>query len=147
MSEGGSLPTTLQQVTLQTVAYNASTCMSEITDWHVQLCAGVSGGGKGYSHLFPYISLYNLLSLLFLDTCQGDSGGPLMMFSSNNQWVLVGATSNGIGCAEAAYSGVYTRIAAFEGWINSTMSSASRHTKSNTRLLFLFCTIFVRYIL
>jgi secreted trypsin-like serine protease len=70
-----------------------------------------------------------------------------MMFSSNNQWVLVGVTSNGIGCAEAAYSGIYTRVAAFQGWINSTTSSANRHTKSNTGLLFLFCAIFVRYIL
>ncbi|CAF5151838.1 unnamed protein product, partial [Rotaria socialis] len=41
-----------------------------MVDWAVQLCAGVSGGGK--------------------DTCQGDSGGPLMMFSSSNQWVLIG---------------------------------------------------------
>jgi len=60
----------------------------------------------------------------FLDTCQGDSGGPLMMFSSNNQWVLVGVTSNGIGCAEAAYSGVYTRVAAFQSWINTNTNGA-----------------------
>ncbi|CAF3763877.1 unnamed protein product, partial [Rotaria socialis] len=68
----------------------------------VQLCAGVSGGGK--------------------DTCQGDSGGPLMMFSSSNQWVLIGVTSSGRGCADAAYSGMYTRVAAFQDWINSTMN-------------------------
>ncbi|CAF0787106.1 unnamed protein product [Rotaria sp. Silwood1] len=87
LSEGGSLPSTLQQVTLQTVDYQASTCTPTMKDWHVQFCAGVSGGGK--------------------DTCQGDSGGPLMMFSSNNQWILVGVTSSGIGCAEAAYSGMF----------------------------------------
>ncbi len=47
LSEGGTLPMTLQQVTVQTVAYNASTCVGYNTDWQVQLCAGVSGGGKG----------------------------------------------------------------------------------------------------
>jgi hypothetical protein len=59
LSEGGSLPTNLQQVTLQTVAYNAPTCTPSMADWHVQLCAGVSGGGKG--------SLLNLFfQLLFV---------------------------------------------------------------------------------
>ncbi len=47
-----------------------------------------------------------------------------MMFSSNNQWVLVGATSNGIGCAEAAYSGVYTRVAAYQSWISTNINGA-----------------------
>lgn len=55
----------------------------------------------------------------FLDTCQGDSGGPLMMFTSTNQWVLVGITSNGIGCGRPSYSGVYTRVAAYKNWIQS----------------------------
>ncbi|CAF4073315.1 unnamed protein product, partial [Rotaria sp. Silwood1] len=47
LSEGGSLPSTLQQVPLQTVNYQASTCTPTMEDWHVQFCAGVSGGGKG----------------------------------------------------------------------------------------------------
>ncbi|CAF2516359.1 unnamed protein product [Rotaria sp. Silwood2] len=47
LSEGGSLPSTLQQVTVQTVDYRASTCTPTMVDWHVQFCAGVSGGGKG----------------------------------------------------------------------------------------------------
>ncbi|CAM4881126.1 unnamed protein product [Rotaria socialis] len=102
LSQGGSLPTTLRQVTVQTVAYQAPTCTPTMINWAVQLCAGVSGGGK--------------------DTCQGDSGGPLMMFSSSNQWVLIGVTSSGRGCADAAYSGMYTRVAAFQDWINSTMN-------------------------
>ncbi|CAF1410386.1 unnamed protein product, partial [Rotaria sordida] len=86
LRENGSSPSILQQVTVQTIDYQASTCTPIMVDWHVQFCAGVSGGGK--------------------DTCQGDSGGPLMMFSSNNQWVLVGVTSNGVGCAQAAHSAV-----------------------------------------
>ena len=71
-----------------------------------------------------------------IDTCQGDSGGPLMMFSSSHQWVLVGLTSNGIGCAEANYSGVYTRVAAFQDWIATTMSGTYRHQVSIYELLF-----------
>src|SRR4051794_32212968 len=51
------------------------------------------------------------------DTCQGDSGGPLMMFS-NGQWILVGITSYGTGCALADYPGVYTRVSYYKNWIS-----------------------------
>ncbi len=42
-----------------------------------------------------------------------------MMFTSDNQWVLVGLTSFGYGCARQDYSGVYTRVAAYQDWIKS----------------------------
>lgn len=42
-----------------------------------------------------------------------------MMFTPSNQWVLVGVTSYGQGCARAEYSGIYTRVAVYESWINS----------------------------
>ncbi|CAG5102237.1 Oidioi.mRNA.OKI2018_I69.chr1.g206.t1.cds [Oikopleura dioica] len=48
------------------------------------------------------------------DACQGDSGGPVVY---NNQ--MVGATSWGIGCAEAKYPGVYTDVAIYKNWINA----------------------------
>jgi hypothetical protein len=79
-----------------------------------------------------------LLTVFFLiDTCQGDSGGPLMYFNSNNQWVLIGVTSNGIGCARSTNMGVYTRVAYFQSWINSTMNSANDHKASMYQLSFL----------
>lgn len=56
--------------------------------------------------------------LIDSDTCQGDSGGPLMLFTSSQQWVLVGITSFGRGCAQPGYAGVYTRTAAYIDWIN-----------------------------
>ncbi|CAF1226006.1 unnamed protein product [Adineta steineri] len=103
LTEGGSLPLYLQQVTLQTIAYTASTCSNVLNDPQKQLCAGVPGGGK--------------------DTCQGDSGGPLTMFTTSNQWELVGLTSYGYGCAEAQAMGVYTRVAYYQSWINQTTSN------------------------
>ncbi|CAF3376444.1 unnamed protein product [Rotaria sp. Silwood1] len=68
-----------------------------------------------------------------VNTCQGDSGGPLMAFTSNNQWVLVGATSSGIGCAQANYAGSYTRVAAYQSWISTT--TVGQYTSSTSSSL------------
>jgi hypothetical protein len=62
--------------------------------------------------------------LIYSDTCQGDSGGPLMIFTSSEQWVLVGLTSYGYGCAQPGYSGVYTRIPAYVNWIHSFINNS-----------------------
>ena len=42
-----------------------------------------------------------------------------MMFTSSKQWVLVGLTSFGDGCARPTSAGIYTRVAAYESWISS----------------------------
>jgi hypothetical protein len=47
-----------------------------------------------------------------------------MMFTESKQWVLVGLTSNGIECGDDLYSGVYTRVAAFENWIRMNMNDS-----------------------
>jgi hypothetical protein len=126
LTEGGVLlPTYLQQVTVQTIDYRDSFCTSVLSNRTNQFCAGVTGGGKG--QFLPAISLSsrsNLVTDGFLDTCQGDSGGPLMMFTTSNQWVLVGLTSYGYGCARPEYAGVYTRVAYYQSWISATTSSA-----------------------
>ena len=97
----------------------------------LQFCSGVSGGGKGDFCLF-FLSLLITKSTLFIDTCQGDSGGPLMMFTTSNQWVMVGLTSFGVGCARPAYAGVYTRVAAYQTWITSiTNGSYTNGTSMN----------------
>lgn len=72
----------------------------EITDQ--MLCAGVTDvGGK--------------------DACQGDSGGPIVLRTtdSSNQVVdeIVGVVSWGIGCAQAQYPGVYSRVSQNTDWI------------------------------
>ncbi|UJR15740.1 hypothetical protein I4U23_002675 [Adineta vaga] len=109
--ESGSLPLYLQQVTVQTIDYRASICSSVVRNSQTQLCAGVYGGGK--------------------DTCQGDSGGALMMFTASNQWILVGLTSYGNGCARADAMGVYTRVAAYQDWIREITGSAYTNPSSS----------------
>ncbi|MDG4820696.1 trypsin-like serine protease [Asanoa sp. WMMD1127] len=59
-----------------------------------EICAGVLPGGG-------------------IDTCQGDSGGPMFKRDASNQWVQVGITSWGIGCAQPNAPGVYTEVRYF----------------------------------
>ncbi|MBB4213228.1 secreted trypsin-like serine protease [Rhizobium sp. BK212] len=97
------LPTELQEVELPIVpredcraAYRDSSMrMNPIDERNV--CAGYAEGGK--------------------DACQGDSGGPLVAQRPNKTWIQLGIVSWGAGCAEAEHYGVYTRVAAFRGWI------------------------------
>ena len=70
-------------------------------------------------------------SIIPLDTCQGDSGGPIMMYTTSQQWVLVGVTSYGIGCARADYAGVYTRVAAYQSWIATTTGNEYTNAESS----------------
>nr|KAG5707306.1 hypothetical protein BaRGS_000080 [Batillaria attramentaria] len=53
------------------------------------------------------------------DSCQGDSGGPLFNLNCDSKPVLVGVVSWGYGCADARYSGVYTRVSSYKDWINT----------------------------
>jgi secreted trypsin-like serine protease len=83
------------------------------------------------------VAIWVRYKLFVLDTCQGDSGGPLMVFTTSEQWVIVGMTSYGYGCAIPEYSGVYTRVVAYLDWIDQFVntsdtslyaSSSSAHT-------------------
>ena len=102
LSSGGSLPKDLQYVDVAMITN--SQCNSKfnggITD--SMICAGYPSGGK--------------------DACQGDSGGPLVC-EKDGKSVLVGVVSWGIGCAEAQYPGVYSRVTltSVVSWIQSNM--------------------------
>ncbi|CAF3711377.1 unnamed protein product [Rotaria sordida] len=95
------LSNTLQQVTVQAFSSASAACQqSGMVNSFVQFCAGTIAGGK--------------------DGCLGDSGGPLMAFV-NRRWVLAGIASNGKGCGQVGYPGVYTRVSAFIPFINSNV--------------------------
>ena len=55
-----------------------------------------------------------------VDSCEGDSGGPLVCKNPVNprQWIQVGVTSWGKGCARALKYGVYSNIKKYLPWIN-----------------------------
>jgi len=102
LSEGGTLPSKLQQVTLPIVSNRKCEAMflkagrkEHIPD--IFMCAGYEEGGR--------------------DSCQGDSGGPMQIQGKDGKYFLGGIISWGIGCAEANLPGVCTRISKFTSWI------------------------------
>ena len=53
-----------------------------------------------------------------MDSCQGDSGGPLVVRNvEDTEWLLVGITSWGLGCAQSGKPGVYTKVSNYTSWI------------------------------
>ncbi|KAI4459271.1 transmembrane protease serine [Holotrichia oblita] len=102
LSEGGSLPTVLQEVHVPIVSNENCKSMFLKAGRHeyipdIFLCAGYEKGGQ--------------------DSCQGDSGGPLQVRGKDGRYFLAGIISWGIGCAEANLPGVCTRISKFVPWI------------------------------
>jgi secreted trypsin-like serine protease len=58
-----------------------------------------------------------------VDTCQGDSGGPLLRRDAAGEWILVGLTSWGQGCALPQNPGVYAQVSYFAPAILSAVAS------------------------
>lgn len=59
-----------------------------------------------------------------VDACQGDSGGSLIRTLPGGEKVLVGLVSFGRGCGIPGVPGVYTDVAAYEGWIAQARKAA-----------------------
>jgi len=53
---------------------------------------------------------------------QGDSGGALFTCRNNDDCTQIGIVSWGIGCAQAQYPGVYTRVTEMIDWIQRITS-------------------------
>ncbi|KAL7860683.1 hypothetical protein AOLI_G00170320 [Acnodon oligacanthus] len=104
-ASGVSLPSpkTLQEVQIPVVGNRKCNCLYGVgTITNNMVCAGLLAGGK--------------------DSCQGDSGGP-MVSKQSGVWVQAGIVSFGIGCAQANYPGVYTRVSQYQDWINQQITS------------------------
>ena len=65
------------------------------------------------------------------------------MFTSNNVWEVVGITSTGYGCGRAKYPGIYTRVVAFQSWINETMNHANQIFTSTHVILILLIHLLI----
>nr|AMK49292.1 serine proteinase [Penaeus vannamei] len=56
------------------------------------------------------------------DSCGGDGGGPLNYFDVNTRrFYVVGTVSLGVGCGNAKFPGVYTRVGAYLRWIKNNI--------------------------
>ncbi|KHJ41835.1 trypsin [Trichuris suis] len=72
-------------------------CRMPHFDKEKQFCAGTLTGGR--------------------DSCQGDSGGPLICTRNGAKYIQVGIISFGKGCGKKNQAGFYTKVAAYEKWI------------------------------
>jgi secreted trypsin-like serine protease len=87
-----------------------------------------SAGGS-YGGLIPSAEICaGFMSTGGVDTCQGDSGGPLFRRDANNNWIQVGITSWGDGCARPNAPGVYTEVSTFAAAIKAAADSLSGGT-------------------
>lgn len=98
-------PDVLREVDLEVLSNGEVPCgeySSSVWNSLYEICVGVDGGGK--------------------DTCWGDSGGPYIDDidgdgDGSTEPTLIGITSWGNGCAEAAYPGFATRVSSYVDWI------------------------------
>ena len=61
---------------------------------------------------------------------QGDGGGPLVC-EKEGQWYQVGIVSFGIGCGRPNVPGVYTKVEAYEEWIETAVLEHKREQRQH----------------
>ena len=99
-TEGTTNSTTLQYIEVPIIAANDPDLGNININTTTQFFAGAIDGG--------------------MDSCQGDSGGPVAVRNvEDTDWLLIGITSWGYGCADDGYPGVYTKVSNYINWINT----------------------------
>ncbi|KAL3253691.1 hypothetical protein MRX96_054475 [Rhipicephalus microplus] len=123
LSEGGVLPSVLQEVKVPIVSNEKCKNMFLAAGRHeyipnIFMCAGFEEGGRDSCQHIIY-SFWMLTATFYssAQSCRGDSGGPLQIQAKDGRWFLAGIISWGIGCAEPNLPGVCTRISRFKEWI------------------------------
>ncbi|MCH9815140.1 MAG: serine protease [Actinomycetia bacterium] len=96
---GRGAPNRLKQADVQMIAHRACNSAYGGIKEKRQVCAGLWPRGG-------------------VDSCSGDSGGPLTVTNNRGQPLLAGITSfGGNRCAAKRQPGVYTKVAAYQRWI------------------------------
>lgn len=112
-SEDGPGTPRLQEVSIPIVSHSACQRTYGNIDESLEICAGLSQGGR--------------------DSCQGDSGGPLFVSGSDgNRYLQAGVVSWGEGCAQPNFPGVYARVSSIIGWIEQQTGSTGSGTGGST---------------
>jgi secreted trypsin-like serine protease len=69
-----------------------------------------------------------------VDVCNGDSGGPILV-RTGEEWTQVGITSWGFECGSHEFAGVYTRIANYAPWLESSLDVVGQARAALSQLL------------
>lgn len=105
---GDETPDVLQEVPLQLA--NVRQCeraYREVPDFHDDFPGGFQGTKLCAASVDEEIR----------GACGGDSGGPLMTHDGEGFSYIVGIVSNGVGCGNPLFPGVYTRVSSYLNWV------------------------------
>ncbi len=110
----GAVSTELQRAAVRILANpGVPECgdYGDLFDPTSQICAGELQGG--------------------VDACQGDSGGALV---TGLPATLTGLASTGIGCADRAYPGLYTRVTTYLPWVLANIGTPGMRPSAPTSI-------------